>query len=205
MPPPVLPQAFHIGIWTDVPVGDPCNLEPFSHPGTLIWENYCDNWVWEFIAYDRDPWQVGDVNDSCFQFTQLLSQDEWFFQEPNAPWDQDGDPNSAVFWLSISAIYDPCEPDPKYPFGWKTRPHFYNDDAVFIQDAMPWPPTRGATWMSGSEIWGPDGVSWDLSFELTTKEPAYEDDPIPGDLNADKIVNFYDVAILANNWLAAVP
>lgn len=217
VPPPVVPQAFHIGVWTDVPVGDPCNLEGFSHPGYLIWQNYCDNWVWEFIGYDKDPWLVSDVNDSCFQFTQLLSQDEWFFQEPNAPWDQDGDPHSAVFWLSISAIYDPCGPDPQYPFGWKTRPHFWNDDAVFIRETkrlnidwnppVPpnWPPMWGWEYVSGEELMGPDGVSWDLSFELTTKEPAYEDVPIPGDLNADKVVDLRDVAILANNWLVKAP
>jgi hypothetical protein len=202
VPPPVVPQAFHIGVWTDVPWW--AAPEGFSHPGNLIWENYCDNWVWEFIAYDKDPWQVSDINDSCFQFTQLLSQDEWFFQEPDGPWDTDGDPNSAVFWLSISAIYDPCGPVPKYPFGWKTRPHHWNDDAVFIDDAMPWPPTLGAMWMMGRELWGPM-ESWDLSFELTTKEPAYEDDPIPGDLNADRIVNLNDLAILGGNWLATAP
>ena len=211
VPPPVAPKAFHIGIWTDVPVSAD---NPFSHPGFMIWENYCDTWVWNFVGYDKVLGQVLDVNDACFQFTQLLSQDEWFFQDPDAPWDTDGDPISAVFWLSISAIYDAADYPVKYPWGWKTRPHFFNDDAVFITNAenppiddlgyVPWPPTIGAKWLEGDEIYGPDGASWDLSFELTTKDPAYEDDPIPGDLTFDGTVNNFDLAVLANNWLTSV-
>jgi len=34
-----------------------------------------------------------------------------------------------VYWLSIGAIYDGA-PEPDFPWGWKTRPHFYHDDAV---------------------------------------------------------------------------
>ena len=203
VPPPVIPHTFHIGIWTDIPAGADPNFA-FSHPGLLLWENYCDNWVWEFIGYDKDPWQIASVNDSCFQFTQLLSQDEWFHQDPNAPGDTDGDPNTAVFWLSIAAIYDPND-TVKYPFGWKTRPHFWNDDAVFIWNTTWWPPTTGANFLGGAEIMGPNNVSWDLAFELTTKEPAYEDRPTPGDLNVDRIVDLLDFAIFASNWLVAVP
>jgi len=209
--PPLLPKAFHIGIWTNVPDPDPCDPLQFSHPDILIWENYCDNWVWNFAGFDEDPRGPNEPNedDSCFQFTQLLSEDEWFYQEPNDPCDPD---SVGVYWLSIAAVYDPCDySNPNfYPWGWKTREHFFDDDAVRIIHAMNpidgtlWPPDLkiGSQWVIGDPIfWPTEEDSWDVAFELTTNQPAYEDEPIPGDLNADKIVNLRDIAILANNWL----
>ncbi len=214
-PPPILPKLFHIGIWTDVPDPDPCDPVTFSHPGVLIWENYCDNWVWNFAGYDWDPHNGEpdpcnpEYTETCFQFNQLLSENEWFYQEPN-------DSNGTVYWLSIAPIYNPSDySDPNfYPWGWKTRQPRWNDDAVRIMHAMNpidgtlWPPDLkiGSQWMVGDPIFWPDPEnSWDVAFELTTNQPAYEDDPIPGDLNADKIVNLFDLAILANNWLAVAP
>ncbi len=213
--PPALPRAFHIGIWTNVPA-DP-GAEPFSHPGTLIWENYCDNYVWNFAGYDRDPRKLennpglptepghDEPMDACFQFTQLLSQDEWFYQEPS-----DDPDNPRIYWLSIAPIWDDDEIE--WQWGWKTRPWYFEDDAVIIQQAAPWwwPVVGSTKWISGIPIQYPpypdsEGVSWDVAFELTTNEPAYEDDPIPGDLNTDMTVNLVDLAILANNWLAVAP
>ncbi len=215
--PPVVPKTFHIGIWTDVPDPDPCDPWDFSHPLKLVWENFCDNWVWNFAGYDEDP-RTNDPNhrenEACFQFNQLLSEDEWFNQEPN----DSNDPNAGnIYWLSIAPIYEPNDyNDPNYyPWGWKTREHFFQDDAVRITATLnpnngtmwpPIPPTAGSLWVNGNPIFWPNRRnSWDLAFELTTNKPAYPDNPIPGDLNADKIVNFIDVSILANNWLDSVP
>ena len=120
-----------------------------------------------------------------------------------------------VFWLSIAAIYNPADYPIQYPWGWKTREHFFNDDAVRITDANhpvngttwpPTPPTVGSKWVLGNPIYFPDpNYSWDVAFELTTNAPNYPDDPIPGDLNADKIVNLVDLDIMATNWLTAAP
>jgi hypothetical protein len=211
--PPVMPKAFHIGIWTDVPDPDPCDPLNFSHPGTLIWQNYCDNYVWNFAGYDfdprnnipKDPCAPIEPNEACFQFTQLLSQDEWFYQDYDPC-----EPNGTIYWLSIAPIWPAGQTSP-YKWGWKTRPHHFQDDAVSMKPA-PWnPPIVGASsWVNGIPIQFPpypdiEGVTWDMAFELTTYEPNYVDNPIPGDLNADKIVNFKDVAILANNWLVSSP
>jgi hypothetical protein len=208
-PPPVVPKAFHIGIWTDVPDPDPCDPLNFSHPGKLVWENYCDNFVWNFAGYDSDPRVFHDPcspyepNEACFQYNQLLSQDEWFHQEPTS------EPNGRVYWVSISAIWG--NQTPQYKWGWKTRPHNWNDDAAETNQFNPQaPPILGSQWLNGNPIQFPpypnaDSVSFDMAFELTTNEPNYVDNPIPGDLNADKIVNFIDVAILANNWLVSSP
>ncbi len=203
--PPVLPKAFHIGIWTDVPAvaGDPLS---FSHPGEMIWEHTCDKWVWNFAGYDLDPRLEPIENEACFQFNQLLSQDDWFYQKPSGP-------EGTVYWLSISAVYDPAA-QVQYPWGWKTREHFYNDDAVRIQTTADglWPPVKGSVWGGGTPVEYPQGISWDLAFELTTNEKAYSDDPIPGDiggpggsLTPDGVVNLNDLSIMAANWLVSAP
>ena len=224
--PPCQPKAFHIGIWTDVPA-NPDDSESYSHPGKLVWSHVCDNYVWKFAGYDRDPRQFppgaepgggipGDdptiePTDSCFQYNQLLSQDDWFYQ------DTEGQP-SRVYWLSIAPIWDQ---DCSYQWGWKTRPHFFQDNAVSIQSVvnanadgtvMPtWPPVLGSIWNAGVPLQIPpypphgDATSWDLAFELSTIKPSYEDDPIPGDINLDRVVNLADVAIVGAHWLETAP
>jgi len=206
--PPALPRAFHIGIWTNVPA-EP-GAESYSHPGELVWENYCDNYVWNFAGYDLDPRKLennpglptepghDEPMEACFQFTQLLSQGEWFYQEPS-----DDPDNPRIYWLSIAPRWDDDEPE--WQWGWKTRPWYFEDDAVIIQQATPWPPVVGTTkWISGIPIQyppypDPEGVSWDAAFELTTNEG------LSADLYPDGIVNFKDFAILADQWLETIP
>jgi hypothetical protein len=159
--------------------------------------------VWNFAGYDKDPRLYGDYPDgtgepnkpgfdepmdTCFQFNQLLSEDEWFYQEPNDPFDDD--PNATVYWLSIAPIYnhgDYDDPD-FYPWGWKTRRPEWNDDAVRISSVMDatagfthWPPGIGSRWASGTPIEWPDN------------------------LNNDGIVNLLDFVITADQWLTAGP
>lgn len=190
----MLPKAFHIGIWTDVP-DDPLDPDDYSHPGTLIWENYCDNWVWNYAGYDLDPFERPErENEACFQFTQLLSEDEWFRQKPS---DEPDIPQ--IYWLSIAAVYDEGQEIP-YPWGWKSRPHKFQDDACSILQLADgsWPPTIGAIWNDGIPLKGPESETWDLAFELTTNEPG----ATIADLNLDGIVNFLDFAAFAEHWLA---
>lgn len=202
--PEVSPTAFHIGIWTDVQKNDPCNSFGFSHPNELIWENISDCYAWSFTGYDLDP-RVIDQNEACFKFDLLLSQDEWFYQDPNGT-------GGTVYWLSIVAIYDPCGPDPNHPWGWKTRPHFYNDDAVRITDINDgsWLPQLGAIWKDGTTIENPpqpDSNGWDMAFVLTAnrdyKELLYYWPivPAPDPIVDDNIINFENFAIFADHWL----
>ncbi len=224
--PPCQPKAFHLGIWTDTPAiaGE---LDSFSHPDKLVWSHICDNYVWNFAGYDRDPRQFdphsdpgggipGDDNttepsDSCFQYNQLLSQEDWFYQDT-----EEGE--ERIYWLSIAPIWDStstCD----YQWGWKTRPNFFMDDAVSIQEVVTtsadgtttttWPPTLGSQWAMGVPLQIPaysdpdqsgDAVSWDVAFELTTIEPSYKDNPIPGDLDDDGDVDIVDLSIMAANY-----
>jgi len=102
-----------------------------------------------------------------------------------------------------------------HPWGWKTRPHFFNDDAVRISgltnpDGTTWPnvkPTIGSKWQigMGNSVWWPDQEhSGDVSFKLTTNAPG-PPELSSADLNNDGIVNFKDLAILADQWLTAGP
>ena len=197
--PPDAPKRFHIGIWTDVPAGTD---EPWSHPGKLVWENYCDSWVWNFSGIDIDPRPEPMMNETCFQFNQFLSEDEWFWQEPM----EDGTPN--IYWLSIVPIYDAAQLETlTHPWGWKTRPHAFQDDAVRIMDTdgnfPSSPPAVGDHWTGGEHVFldfAGEEVSWDLSFELTTnKKPQ-----IPNaDINRDGFVDLIDFSIFADQWLTA--
>lgn len=196
--PTIAPYAFHIGIWTDVPV-DPADPESFSHPGVMIWENYCTSWAWNFAGYDIDPRPDGQVDEACFQFNQLLSEPEWFDQHPMA----DGTPN--IYWLSIAAIYPPGieQGEILHPWGWKTRPHHFNDDAVRIFN--PVMPTPGTAWVQGMPVEFPDGVSWDLAFELTTNQPDPDPESRNPDLDRSGFVDYVDFAILSAQWMTFQP
>ncbi len=155
------PQGFHLGIWTDVPAGQP---DPFSHPGQLIWENHCDTFTYEWVGWDYDP-QLNSF-ESCFQFTQPLDPSQWFWQDQGT---------ETIYWLSIAGQYGP-NPDPgDHPFGVKTRPRDEHspapDAAVRVYD--PTMPVVGDLWGSGEPlIW--DDAQWDLAFELRTLDDPQE-------------------------------
>jgi len=147
-PPPDAPAQFHIGIWTDIPAGT--NGE-YSHPGVLVWQSIVDRSALNErpVACDFHPAYMQSP-EGCFRYDYQIPENEWFYQP--------GEGN--VLWISISAIY--AMQSPPNPWGWKTREHFYNDDAVVIW--QPTAPTVGQPFVSGAPIW----VGWDLSFVLTT-------------------------------------
>lgn len=158
------PDGFHFGIWTDSP-GHRQDLSEFSHPDTMIWEYTCTDveYDWEFVGFDRDPNDPSHpVTDSCFKFECDLPEPDYFYQ----------DPNDGVYWLSIAAVYnDPCQVE--YEWGWKTRPHYFNDDAVRITEINgPWPPTLGSQCVASEPLELPEWCSWDMAFELTTNEES---------------------------------
>ena len=169
--PPTLPAGFHITIWSDMAADDPDNQLGYSHPEVCLWENYCYSYEYNFAGWDYDP-RGQYWNEACFQFNQYLPLEEWFYQDPYE--DPDPELGGTVYWLGITAIYQISQPE--YPWGWKTRPHFFNDDAVRFS-SNPWPPFPGATFAFGYPIEFPEGVSWDLAFELTTEDEPCQPDP----------------------------
>ncbi len=151
-PPEHGPQKFHIGIWTDVPAGTDYE---YSHPREMLWEYVVERSELEerYAGCDFYPEEM-DKPDVCFRYDLILPEDHWFTQP--------GD--TTVLWISIAAIYDMI-PDENI-WGWKTRRHYFMDDAIVIAD--PLTPSTGSVYISG----GPVKHNWDMAFELTTNAPT---------------------------------
>jgi len=117
---PTQPIGWNIGFWSNVPA-DPGGI-PFSHPGEMLWK------------IDVEPTRVisrqvgidnftGHPPDICFKHSLKLEEDEYFKQSEYLDKTKDD-----IFWLSVVAQYEHSEPT--YPWGWKTRPWHWMDDAV---------------------------------------------------------------------------
>jgi len=90
---PPLPGAFHLGSGETWPKS---GLEPFSHPGQMIWEAYATNVPAQFVGWDYDP--RTNAYEACFEFEYVLPAYQWYTQEVG---------QTNVFWLSIAAVYGP--------------------------------------------------------------------------------------------------
>ena len=152
--------------------------------------------------YDRDKLGDPQENESCFQFNQLLSEDDWFHQEPM----EDGTPN--VYWISIAAVYRNTLPSEiQYPWGWKTRPYdptLAPDVAGVINDVDVFPFLVNSTMVNGFfplvlpyPDQYPGEKQYDLTFELTTNKEDFGS----ADLNHNNWVDLADFAIFAQQWL----
>ncbi|MBN2029596.1 T9SS type A sorting domain-containing protein, partial [bacterium] len=145
-------QYFHIGIWTDIPKDSALD---FSHPGELIQEWFA-NRIELHEAIDKiHHYPASMVKPlTCFRYTFYIPQEDWFYQE--------GD--STIYWLSIQAVYDTLMETHRW--GWLTREHYFNDDAVRIM--QPVGPHSGDIFETGEPV----AEFWDLAFALGTD--AYE-------------------------------
>jgi hypothetical protein len=161
--PPQIPDSFHIAIWTDIPAGaDPNPDVWYSHPGHVIWETVCNNYAYRFVGWDIDPRDPNAPPEACFEFWYDLPEAEWFKQKPGGN----------IYWISIAAQYT-TGTDVEHEWGWKTRRRDLNslapDDAVRIFN--PTDPVLGSPYLFGQAIYYPTRtMSWDMAFELTTKE-----------------------------------
>ena len=163
-PPPLGPDRFHIGIWTDVPAG---SGTPWSHPGMMIWETMVPRQVTQerVVGCDFHPGHMQGP-DTCFLYSYKLPRETWFYQ----------DPGEHVYWISISAVYQQGPPQ-QYVWGWKTRPQSVIDAAVRIK--APTGPTPGVLFQVGEPIRDFD-APWDMAFVLTTPAYDYGDAPDAG-------------------------
>ena len=64
-------------------------------------------------------------------------------------------------------MYDAAN-QPDYSWGWKTRPNYFNDAAVWGEGAEGG--GEDSSWWG--PIMGPQDNSWDTAFELSVPEPA---------------------------------
>jgi hypothetical protein len=203
--PPELPVAFHIGIWTDIPDPEPYNFNTFAHPDTLIWESYCTNWTWALSGYERGD--KGELGATCFQFTHLLSQDQWFQVGPAAS--TKGNAPPTTYWLSITALYDLKTTKPTHVWAWKTCLAGRTAAAVSLQEIVPpmsgpaWPPVLGSQWQEGRPLRDRAFSPLDMAFQLTTYAPMEYPSPAPAEPKVGAVVGIEDLTILAAQWLAA--
>jgi hypothetical protein len=160
-PPAVKPTSWRIGFWSNVP---PSPFGGISHPGKLLWQIDvpADRVKEEWAGSDQVP---DMIPETCFQYYVNLTSKEYFRQAKEEPNTVD-----SVFWLSIAAIYQPGPPPPN-PWGWKTRPWHWMDDAVTFTIAGDFKPG----YVPDPSIIHPleyCGQSYDTAFELDT-DPNY--------------------------------
>jgi hypothetical protein len=191
-PPPVKPDYFLISVWTDMPVGDPCNIYEFSHPGRKVWEYKAYDYDEVMVGYDNPaPAVTGNDGDGgslepVFRYSVRLPEEDWFCQ-PDV---------NAIYWLSIVAVWD--EGEMQYSWGWTNHKHVFGDDGV-----QGWPDYSDPNiWYWDELIDWQTGESRDLSFMLFT-EPDYCCKC--ANFNLDSIVNFKDYADFADDWLWVGP
>ena len=186
--PAIIPTGFHIGIWSNNPT------KPL--PAKLIWETITHKWNWSYNGRIADS---GTPAEAVFEFTTLLSQDNWFHT----------DTADTKYWISISAIYNPSQQISK-PFLWVTRTNQDTPGAVKIQqigNSKPgkvnqWPPVKGNIVQAGTAITNPDNISWDMAFQLISSGRTGGSSKCKrGDLNCDGVVDLKDVSILMSLWL----
>jgi len=200
--PPDLPVAFHIGIWTNVPDPEPYNFDTFAHPGTLIWETYCTSWAWA-VSGSEPATDTTDAGKTCFLFSCLLSQDQWFEVSSVKSGSDLG-----VCWLSISALYDPTN-EPDHLWTWKTRASASNAGGTSLLTIVPatdssWPPVLGSQWQSGTPIRDRRFSPLDMAFQLTTFVPLEVDARTSAAPSTAPKADAGELAMMAATWLELV-
>jgi hypothetical protein len=161
--PPIVPKSWWVGFWTNQPQGP----FPYSYPQTLVHSFTVNANRVAIEEIGKDEYYGYYPYDICYQYTLNLEPNEVFWQDDFNEMTQDN-----IFWISIVAIYD-TEPD--NPWGWKTRPWHWMDDAVSIDltgipaDGHMIDPIIDSVTPLVDPRWG---QSVDVSFELDT-DPNY--------------------------------
>lgn len=130
--PTVQPDAWWIGFWSNVPAGI---ATPYSFPKQLLHSFTVPAGRVQVNKAGGD-WYYGEYpNDTCYEYYLPLLPQEVFKQN-----DFNDVTMDHTYWLSIVAIYQHQE-SPYYPWGWKTRPWPWMDDAVTFN--LPFLPAQG--------------------------------------------------------------
>ncbi|MHC4312163.1 MAG: DUF7901 domain-containing protein, partial [Planctomycetota bacterium] len=163
IPPLPQPQSWLITFWSNVPPG----VANFSYPETPLWQIRVQAPRVEVEYAGQDEFQLDpDFRpEACFQFYLDLKPDELFWQQDYLEKTKDN-----IFWISIVAIYD-SSTQVGYPWGWKTRPWSWMDDAVTfnLNAEIPLGAILDPAIVRPIEY---QGESYDVAFELDT-DPNY--------------------------------
>ncbi|MHC4642535.1 MAG: DUF7901 domain-containing protein [Planctomycetota bacterium] len=165
------PRGDVLGLTETTPVEQSSSPEDatdgISYPETPLWRVRvpADRVKVEYVGQDEFPLNPDVWPEACFQYYLDLQPDELFWQR-----DYLDKTLGDIFWVSIVAIYDSAT-QVGNPWGWKTRPWSWMDDAVTFNLSAEIP--------IGDKL-SPDivrplefqGESYDVAFELDT-DPNY--------------------------------
>ncbi|MHC4741220.1 MAG: DUF7901 domain-containing protein, partial [Planctomycetota bacterium] len=108
MPPGPHPTYWHIGFWSNVPVGS--GTDNFSRPGRLLHQVAVKPADVEIVWVGMDAFPDPTiVPESCFQYYVKLKPRDYFWQNKYI----DPETQDTVFWISITAVYQGF-PGPQY-------------------------------------------------------------------------------------------
>jgi hypothetical protein len=169
-PPQNLPIAWRFAFWSNVPAFSPPpepNL-PYSYPYVLLHSFQVPAARVTSTRVAQDQYYSQYPPDTCFKYSLNLEPNEVFHQN-----DFNDITRDKIYWLSIVAVYDQNNPEPYYPWGWKSRPWHWMDDSVTFN--LPSFPAGSGTLNPYQITPIKDPVfneSFDMSFELDT-DPNY--------------------------------
>jgi len=163
-PPPQQPLSWLLRFYENIPEPEDPQQDPnYSHPGQILWESQvpADRVHVDWVGMDDYPMMPPET---CFQFYLELEPNEYFWQADYNDLTED-----SIYWLGIAAVYA-NDVNVAYPWGWKTRPVTWMDDAVNYECRMVYDPELG--WIFVCRHWpikDPiSGDSVDVAFELGT-------------------------------------
>ena len=166
------PERWNIKFYENIPAA-PGSDPDYSHPGNVLFEINIpnDRVETEFAGWDE---YIEMPYETCYQHYVELEPEEYFWQDDynDATYDN-------IYWLGITAVY-PGDVIVEFPWGWKTRPAHWMDDAVRYEGRLVgWeidPDTGELIPIIAFRFWPIEdpifGESFDLAFELDT-DPNY--------------------------------
>jgi hypothetical protein len=181
--------------WKDPETGESLDLafvitnDPnYSRPEKLLWTFEVPADRVEVEEVGTDFYHNYYPNDVAYQYTLHLEADNEIF------WQGDYLDRTIddVFWLSIVAVYDSAVTDPEYPWGWKTRPWHWMDDAVkfwfdgplepgMVLDPHTINPIKDPIYRESFDVafeldTDPNYIKWEQPFTGIRRWPHYEDE-----------------------------
>jgi hypothetical protein len=178
--PPVVPTMWWIGFWSNMPAG---MATPYSFPNQLLHSFTVPAQRVQMNKAGTDQYFTYYPYDTCYEYYLPLQPQEVFRQNDfnDVTMDQ-------TFWLSIVAIYP--QDEPYFPWGWKTRPWHWMDDAVtFNLPLMPAPgyinippvtPLVDPMFQESMDVsfeldTDPNYIKWEQPFTGIRNWPNYQD------------------------------
>jgi len=203
-------QRIHLSIHSDDPVGpggsDPENR--YSKPDKLLWQGDFDpkdfdmefvariedgEWWWDDPAGTQPPEidPIPGADTEVWRVDIQIPRERAFLQEGSQE-------EPIVYWLDVRV-----ETEDGFTFGWKTRhwPDHFNDDAVVAVGSELPPFWQELRYPPGHPYHEMEKNSIDMAFAITSGGVCCRN----ADLNCDGFVDIEDFAILAAQWLKAVP